>query len=357
LRENPLDDTDITNLAALFGGTGMNRYEYVQNAPVEINGGPGIGHDRRHRHADRRFLRRHRPLHRGRRSRRQLHRHRAHRDQTARAAPDRIWILSTSPSIETVVDGGTGDDEIHIGGTPPLLVFDPPAVSSNTPPAFEVQLPPVITYTDATLHLSGFTFTASFGDWLSAGGDPFFPSTTPNAGIVLAQRIAARIATLRLLFDPLSTYSGADVSGAHILTRFSFLPFLFTTNIQVSVDTFDLHFQVGHIDFPTKLVQPPTITVDPPAFAFQAPGRHEPDRGRRPPDDPGRRLAGAERRPCDRPQRGAHRPDERQPCRRSSSRASSRFGRDALDHPIYGAGSRLVERRPRSSRRRLSYVA
>ena len=42
LRENPDNPDEVTNLAKVFGGTGMNRYDYLQNAPVFINGGPGI---------------------------------------------------------------------------------------------------------------------------------------------------------------------------------------------------------------------------------------------------------------------------------------------------------------------------
>ena len=41
LKQNPNDPNEITNLTTLFGGTGSNRYEYVQDAPVVINGGSG----------------------------------------------------------------------------------------------------------------------------------------------------------------------------------------------------------------------------------------------------------------------------------------------------------------------------
>ena len=136
LRENPLNADDITNLATLFGGTGMNRYEYVQNAPVQINGGPGtdtvvvigtpIGDD--FVITDTYIAGAGRVVNFSSIERIEV---------DGAGGPDRIWILSTSPSIETIVDGGTGDDEIHIGGTPPLLVFDPPPFT-YTPPAFQV---------------------------------------------------------------------------------------------------------------------------------------------------------------------------------------------------------------------------
>ena len=47
LRENPNQPDEITNLTTLFGGTGSNRYEYLQNAPVVINGGSRLRHDHR----------------------------------------------------------------------------------------------------------------------------------------------------------------------------------------------------------------------------------------------------------------------------------------------------------------------
>ena len=41
LRENASQPDQITNLESIFGGTGNNRYEYLQNAPVVIHGGTG----------------------------------------------------------------------------------------------------------------------------------------------------------------------------------------------------------------------------------------------------------------------------------------------------------------------------
>jgi hypothetical protein len=42
LKENPDNPDEVTNLIKLFGGTGSNRYEYLQNAPVIIIGGTGL---------------------------------------------------------------------------------------------------------------------------------------------------------------------------------------------------------------------------------------------------------------------------------------------------------------------------
>ena len=126
LRENPEDNEEVTNLATLFGGTGNNRYDYLQNAPVFINGGPGIdtivvigtpigdtfivtdtlivGAGRITTFLNIEAI-----------------------EVDGAGGPDTIWIMSTSPNLSTTVIGGGGDDTIHIGGAPPPL--DPrPAV-------------------------------------------------------------------------------------------------------------------------------------------------------------------------------------------------------------------------------------
>ena len=54
--------------------------------------------------------------------------------------------------------------------------------------------------------------------------------------------------------------------------RYSFIPFLFDTQIEVDVADVTMHYQTATITQQTKLIQPPAITVDPPPFAFQADG-------------------------------------------------------------------------------------
>ena len=53
---------------------------------------------------------------------------------TAAAATTSIWVLSTNPALTVTVNGGTGDDTIHIGGTPPPLVYAPPPYTYTPPP-------------------------------------------------------------------------------------------------------------------------------------------------------------------------------------------------------------------------------
>src|SRR5438552_2697974 len=146
LKENPDRPDEVTNLTTLFGGTGNNRYEYLQNSPVNINGGSGIdtivvdgtpiadtfvitntyiaGAGRIVSFQNVEAI-----------------------EVDGGGGPDQIYILSTNPKLVTVVDGGSGDDVIHIGGTPPILVFDPPA-QTYQPPSFTVPLPPIVQFTD-----------------------------------------------------------------------------------------------------------------------------------------------------------------------------------------------------------------
>src|SRR5439155_176067 len=58
---------------------------------------------------------------------------------------DQFYILSTSESFTTTIDGGSGDDVIHLGGDHPPLVFDPPPFTYQ-PPAIKVELPPTLDF-------------------------------------------------------------------------------------------------------------------------------------------------------------------------------------------------------------------
>src|SRR2546430_17274135 len=42
LKEDAANPDEITNLTNVFGGTGSNRYSYLDNGPVKINGGPRL---------------------------------------------------------------------------------------------------------------------------------------------------------------------------------------------------------------------------------------------------------------------------------------------------------------------------
>ena len=121
------------NLTTLDGGTGSNSYQYLQNAPVLINGGAGndtviitgtpIGDvfvvtDQYIAGAGRQVL---------------ISNNIERVVIQGAGGADEIYVLSTNERLtnsgvpfETVVSGGSGNDRVHVGGEPPVLVFDPP---------------------------------------------------------------------------------------------------------------------------------------------------------------------------------------------------------------------------------------
>ena len=137
LKENPDSPDEITNLSNLFGGSGANRYDYLENGPVFINGGSGTdtivvvgtpigdtfvvtdtyvaGAGRIVSFTAVEVV-----------------------EVDGAGGADTIYVLATGNQFETVITGGSGDDTIHVGGDPPTLVFDPPAFT-YTPPAFTVD--------------------------------------------------------------------------------------------------------------------------------------------------------------------------------------------------------------------------
>ncbi|MDA8974505.1 PA14 domain-containing protein, partial [Akkermansiaceae bacterium] len=142
LKKNPDRPDDITNLTNLFGGRGSNRYEYVQNAPVFINGGYGTdtmvingtpiddqfvitefyvaGAGRIVYFAGIERL-----------------------EVNSAGGKDDIYVLSSPAEMEITVRGGSNDDIIYLGGDAPAQVFDPPAFKYQPPP-FTVQDPAVM---------------------------------------------------------------------------------------------------------------------------------------------------------------------------------------------------------------------
>ena len=117
IRENKDNPDEVTNLASVFGGTGVNRYDYLQNAPVLINGGDGIdtvvvigtpigdvfvitdtyiaGAGRITTFTNIESI-----------------------EVDGGGGPDEIYILSTGDLFETTVIGGSGDDTLVTRITP-----------------------------------------------------------------------------------------------------------------------------------------------------------------------------------------------------------------------------------------------
>ena len=239
---------------------------------MHINGGPGTDTIVVDRHADRRRLRRHRHLHRGRRPRRPASRASSASRSTAPAAPTRSRSSARARLIETIVDGGSGDDDDPHRRHAAAARLRPAAVHLHAARVRGAAAAGHRRTTTRRADLGGWTFTVNLATWLAAGGNIFNPGSTSTAATNLATTFANHIGALRHIFDPLSNYTGATVTNAHARLRFAFIPFLFDTIVQVDVDDIQLHYSVGVVTQDTKLIQPPSITVDPPAFAFQAAG-------------------------------------------------------------------------------------
>ena len=266
LKENPDAPDETTNLANLFGGSGTNRYSYLENGPVFINGGSGtdtivivgtpigdtfIVTDKYVAGAGRIVA------------------------FTAvevvevdgAGGNDQIYVLATGDQFETVVTGGSGDDTIHVGGDAPTLVFDPPPFT-YTPPAFTLTLPPELVFTDHFFDFPAFTLTTTLFDWIALGG-----ITDPQAaGTKLLGRFLDQVrSVLSRTYQHLQV-EATDVGTFSFRLRYDFLfAFLFAPAVEVRLSNLRLRYRIGTLEPRSKQVQPQPITVDPLPFAFDAP--------------------------------------------------------------------------------------
>ncbi len=271
LKENPDSPDEITNLSNLFGGSGANRYDYLENGPVFINGGSGTdtivvvgtpigdtfvvtdtyvaGAGRIVSFTAVEVV-----------------------EVDGAGGADTIYVLATGNQFETVITGGSGDDTIHVGGDPPTLVFDPPAFT-YTPPAFTVALPPELVFTDHSFNLNNFTMTVSLFDWIGAGG-PLIPTSQASIQTAGAAMLARFVDHLKAILSQTYQYlqvDALDVGTFSARLRFdSFFSFLFDPRVYVSVDTLTLRYRIGSLEPRTKQVQPAPVTVDPLPFGFDA---------------------------------------------------------------------------------------
>ena len=274
LKENADDPNDITNLASLFGGAGANRYDYLQNAPVFINGGAGVdtivvvgtpigdvfvvtdayvaGAGRLVTFTNVEAV-----------------------EVDGAGGDDTIYVLSTGEHFETIVTGGSGNDTIHVGGDAPTLVFDPPPFE-YTPPPFEVSLPPELVYDTIPLNLDNFTFRVSLGEWLARGGQLIPNGQTGDpvaeaAGMAVLQGFISRWAQSLGLLGSSVLLELTEVGGITARPRWNFFfSFLFDPTIEVTVSTLRLNLKIGRMEPRTQLVQPPKTIVDPQPFALDA---------------------------------------------------------------------------------------
>jgi hypothetical protein len=243
------DNNDV-NLTTLDGGAGHNSYEYLQNAPVHVNGGNGndtlivtgtpiadtfIVTDKFIAGAGRQVL---------------FDSNIEKVIVQGAGGDDDIYVLSTKAgsNFETVVRGGSGNDRIHVGGDAPVLVFDPPPQTVQPAPIKQV------TYvTERTPVLN----------------DPLaFSRTVPLTDL---SNLAAYASQYR---DP-GGNAAVSVLGINFApVTFNFFFFSWTISLPVSA-TIRID-PPAYTTFTTRVVQqvttitPPAIVVDPPPFAFKA---------------------------------------------------------------------------------------
>ena len=274
LKEDPDNPEEITNLTNLFGGSGDNRYDYLQNAPVFINGGPGVdtivvigtpigdifvitddyiaGAGRIVTFVGVEAV-----------------------EVDGAGGPDQIYVLATGDKFETTVTGGSGDDTIHVGGDAPTLVFDPPSFT-YTPPAFEVPLPPELVYTTTTRSLDGITFTVDIFEWLARGGTlrpDVDVSQSQAAGLSIVNGYVNHLKALFGIFGAMITFNAViDPASITARNRFGFFSFLIGIGkVEITVGSMDVTYGFGRWEKRSQKIQPPPITVDPEPFAFKAP--------------------------------------------------------------------------------------
>lgn len=260
LNENPDDRNEITNLINLFGSGGSNRYSYLQNAPVFINGGDGIdtvvingtpigdtfvvtdsyvaGAGRVNYFTNIEKL-----------------------ELNTGGGQDEIYILSTSEEFELTVRGGTNDDTIHLGGDHPPLVFDPPEFTYQ-PPSYQVQDPLVYSTAQGSFDWSRSYFSYGF-NWFNFWGLNNHQTANEYVDSVIG---------LYASFIPGFQVTNYDqvVSGATASVRRDYGWWgWYGSGYSIDIPRVEYNFTVANLP-PLRTVTPDLVKVDPPAFAFKA---------------------------------------------------------------------------------------
>ena len=255
LKQNPDKPDEITNLTTLFGGTGSNRYQYLQNAPVSINGGSGfdtiivvgtpiddtfivtntyiVGAGRLVNFTGIESI-----------------------EIQSGGGNDTIWILSTKADLKVTVDGGSGDDTIHIGGTPPPIVYQPPPTIYQ-PPSYTVITPELHTVT-VSQYYGAYVFALPLVDWIAFGGIYSLGGNADEIANTLLQQRFGSSATI----THGAVYAGYDWN----LFDFGILPGIYLTVTQVTVS-----HQVQTLELVSHTVTPPPVTVTSPPIVLMVP--------------------------------------------------------------------------------------
>ncbi len=282
LNEDPDDPGSITNLARLFGGEGSNRYQYLQNAPVNIFGGPGIdtvvingtaigdtfiitdkfvagaGRIVPYTGIERLVV-------------------------NGAGGRDDIYILSSPAHLEITIAGGTGEDNIHLGGDHPTLFFDPPAFTYD-PPSYAVQDEPVIVYDSLTWDPGRYSRRLSW--WGSRSLWDFvqdvsnYGTVNDYVGAIVTDWMNEWYEQNKENWRYIDIKYPGGLNGliaqtlSSIRWRFSWGRWwLFDPYINFSFDVPEVTIEYGVEDWPPpRTVFPPAITIDPDPFALKVPG-------------------------------------------------------------------------------------
>jgi Ca2+-binding RTX toxin-like protein len=149
----------VDNDSNVSGGSGINSIEYLQNAPVNIDGGSGtdtvvingtgIGdtfivavvlEDDNPDPLITNLVEKQKVIGAG----VQVNMKNVEKlEVNGAGGNDRIHVFSTLPGLEVLVTGGSGDDTIHIGGDAVAVVIDPPEYTID-PPAYVYDAAPYI---------------------------------------------------------------------------------------------------------------------------------------------------------------------------------------------------------------------
>jgi Ca2+-binding RTX toxin-like protein len=256
---------DIANLSTLFGGTGTDRYEYLQNAPVNISGGTGTdtivingtpirdvfiitelyvaGAGRIVNFTQIEKI-----------------------EVNAGGGSDLIYVLSSDPNLEVTIRGGSGDDTIHLGGDPPTLLFNPPAYTYQ-PPSYQVQDPPETVYETITWNI-GWTTLSFDWNWWS------YNFTQTDANNAVRNYINALVNVMRFFIPGLELTTNVDDIVAQSNIHYSYgygRWWIFDREVYVTFNppAFDLQYPTQALP-PPRTVVPDPITTDPLPFAFKA---------------------------------------------------------------------------------------
>jgi len=259
---------DIANLTTLFGGAGNNRYTYLQNAPVFISGGAGIDTIVINGTpigdlfivTDKYVVGAGRVVYFTGIERLEIN---------SAGGDDDIYILSSNADLEITVRGGSGNDEVHLGGDPPPLIFDPPPFSFQ-PPSYQVQDAPVDVVLPFTLNLGWIAFNTS--SWSMSNS-----LSTENIASAILNILNYVIWHYSGFLPGLRPAPGTDLSQeawnfavGPIWTYTWYRHWIWGRETGVIVDLSGVQLEYdGKVLPPLRTVVPDRVDVDPPPFAFK----------------------------------------------------------------------------------------